>query len=397
MENIWLVATLQIQVASNHSARKRLRMLNDDQVEKDGEDTGGRRIIHVDMDAFYASIEQRDFPEKYAGEPIAVGGTPPRGVVQTASYEARPYGIHSAQPAVEADRKCPDLIFVSPRMEVYSDESKRVREVLHGYTDLVEPLSLDEAYLDVTDPKQGPPSGTLLARRIRKEIREVTGLTASAGVGPSKFVAKVASDRNKPDGLTVVPPGEQMGFIASLAVEDFHGIGPVTAEKMREIGIDTGADLQGASERQLRHHFGKRGGHFKKLAMGQDDRPVRPDRERKSVGAERTFSDNLSTPEAMLQRLEPIAGRVAERLQGAGRKGRTVTLKLKRHDHQVFSRQTTLDRPVGSKEDLMVLVERLLRRPTPPEEPVRLLGISVSSLTEEEERGGRQLELRFER
>jgi DNA polymerase-4 len=349
------------------------------------------------MDAFYAAIEQRDFPDKYAGEPIAVGGTPPRGVVQTASYEARPYGVHSAQPAVEAERKCPDLIFVPPRMDVYSEESKRVRAVLYRYTDLVEPLSLDEAYLDVTEPKQGPPSGTLLARRIREEIREETGLTASAGVGPSKFVAKVASDRDKPDGLTVVPPGEQMDFIAALAVEEFHGIGPVTAETMRALGIETGADLQETPERTLRHHFGKRGGHFKTLAMGQDDRPVRPDRERKSVGAERTFSDDVSDPAAMLRRLAPIAERVAERLQGADRRGRTVTLKWKRHDHQVFSRQTTLDRPVDAKADLMVLAERLLRRPTPPEEAVRLLGISVSSLTDEENREGRQLELQFDR
>ncbi|MCS3634286.1 nucleotidyltransferase/DNA polymerase involved in DNA repair [Salinibacter ruber] len=203
-----------------------------------------RRIVHVDMDAFYAAIEQRDNPEKYAGEPIAVGGKPPRGVVQTASYEARPYGVHLAQPAIEADRKCPDLIFVSPRMDVYQEESKRIRKILLRYTDLVEPLSLDEAYLDVTDPKQGPPSGTLIARRIREEIYEETGLTASAGVGPSKFVAKVASDRDKPDGLTVVQPADQAGFIAELPIEDFYGIGPVTAEKMQDLGIETGADLQ---------------------------------------------------------------------------------------------------------------------------------------------------------
>jgi len=355
-----------------------------------------RRIIHVDMDAFYAAIEQRDFPEAYAGEPIAVGGTPPRGVVQTASYEARPYGVHSAQPAIEADRKCPDLIFVSPRMEVYQAESRTIRAILHRYTDLVEPLSLDEAYLDVTNPKKGPPSGTLIAQRIREDIFNETGLTASAGVGPSKFVAKVASDRDKPDGLTVVRPEEQTTFIAGLPIEAFHGIGPVTAEKMRGLGIQTGKDLQERSERALRNRFGKRGGHFKTLAMGEDDRPVKPDRERKSVGAERTFSEDLSTPTAMLHRLEPIAERVSERLQGEGRKGRTVTLKLKRHDHQVFSRQTTLDRPVGSKDELMVLVKRLLHRPTPPGEPVRLLGISVSSLTAEEARGGRQLELCFD-
>jgi len=360
---------------------------------------GARRIIHVDMDAFYAAIEQRDFPERYAGEPIAVGGTPPRGVVQTASYEARPYGVHSAQPAVEADRKCPDLIFVSPRMDVYKEESQAIRSILRRYTDLVEPLSLDEAYLDVTEPKQGPPSGTLIARRIRTAIREETGLTASAGVGPSKFVAKVASDRDKPDGLTVVPPSEQRDFIAGLTVEEFHGIGPVTAEKMRELGIQTGKDLQERPERELRRHFGKRGGHFKTLAMGEDDRPVTPDRERKSVGAERTFGEDISGPEEMRARLEQIAGTVARRLQTAGEeggpvRGRTVTLKLKSHDHQVSTRQTTLERAVASKDELFALAERLLRRPRPPTEPVRLLGISVSSLTGQGQ-VGEQLELEF--
>ena len=359
-----------------------------------------RRIIHVDMDAFYAQIEQRDFPGRYAGEPIAVGGTPPRGVVQTASYEARPYGVHSAQPAIEAERKCPDLTFVAPRMEVYQDESKTIRAILRRYTDLVEPLSLDEAYLDVTDPKQGPPSGTLLARRIRAEIRAETGLTASAGVGPSKFVAKVASDRDKPDGLTVVTPEEQMAFIANLPIEDIHGIGPVTAEKMREIGIRSGKDLQERPERELRERFGKRGTHFKTLAMGEDDRPVTPNRERKSVGAERTFRDDIAEPAEMLARLESIAETVAHRLQSAGPdggavRGQTVTLKLKRHDHQVSTRQTTLERAVASKSELTVLAERLLHRPRPPAEPVRLLGISVSSLTRREGRAGTQLELRF--
>jgi DNA polymerase-4 len=359
--------------------------------------SGGRerRIIHVDMDAFYAAIEQRDFPEKYAGEPIAVGGTPPRGVVQTASYEARPYGVHSAQPAVEADRKCPDLIFVSPRMDVYKEESRAIRAVLHRYTDLVEPLSLDEAYLDVTEPKQGPPSGTLIARRIREAIYEETGLTASAGVGPSKFVAKVASDRDKPDGLTVVAPAEQRAFIADLPIEDFHGIGPATAEKMHDLGIETGADLQDTPERTLRHHFGKRGAHFKTLAMGEDDRPVQPDRERKSVGAERTFRDDLADPDEMLARLDRIAGQVERRLGAAGRKGRTVTLKLKSHEHEVSTRQTTLERAVAEKEDLLTLAERLLHRPQPPREPVRLLGISVSSLTDGETAAGEQLELDF--
>lgn len=363
-----------------------------------GENAEGdaRRIVHIDMDAFYAAIEQRDFPEKYAGEPIAVGGAPPRGVVQTASYEARPYGVHSAQPAVEADRKCPDLIFVPPRMAVYQEESTRIREVLRDYTDLIEPLSLDEAYLDVTDPKKGPPSGTLIARRIREEIYEETGLTASAGVGPSKFVAKVASDRDKPDGLTVVRPGQQMEFIAQLAIEEVHGIGPVTAEKMRELGIRTGADLQETPERELVHHFGKRGRHFRKLAVGDDDRPVQPDRERKSVGAERTFSENIAGTEEMLERLAPIAERVARRLRKADRSGRTVTLKLKSHDHEVSTRQTTLESALRSEDKLMILAERLLQRPHPPKAPVRLLGLSVSSLLGDENRG-EQLEFDFRR
>lgn len=368
--------------------------------EEDRSEGGPRRIVHVDMDAFYAQVEQRDFPEKYAGEPIAVGGRPPRGVVQTASYEARPYGVHSAQPAVEADRKCPDLIFVSPRMDVYKEEAQAVRTILRRYTDLVEPLSLDEAYLDVTEPKQGPPSGTLIARRIRKEIYEETGLTASAGVGPSKFVAKVASDRDKPDGLTVVEPEEQMEFIAGLPIEEFHGIGPATAEKMRALGIETGAGLQETSERELRHHFGKRGAHFKTLAMGEDDRSVNPSRERKSVGAERTFREDLSEPTEMLDRLENIAEAVARRLQSAGpeggsQKGRTVTLKLKSHEHQVRTRQTTLKRAVSEKEELMALAERLLHRPRPPTEPVRLLGLSVSSLVGPRAAAGEQLELEF--
>jgi DNA polymerase-4 len=364
--------------------------------ESGREEDRARRIVHVDMDAFFASIEQRDFPEKYGGEPIAVGGDPPKGVVKAASYEARPYGVHSAQPAVEADRKCPDLIFVSPRMEVYREESRRIRASLQEYTGLIEPLSLDEAYLDVTSPKKGPPSGTLIARRIREEIYEETGLTASAGVGPSKFVAKVASDQDKPDGLTVVRPEQQLDFIARLPIGDFHGIGPVTEEKMTDMGIETGADLQEASEEMLRRRFGKRGGHFKRLAMGEDDRPVQPNRERKSVGAERTFSDDVADPKEMLSRLRPIAGRVSDRLESAGRKGRTVTLKLKSHDHNVSTRQTTLRRAVRSAETLMRLAERLLQRPHPPEKPVRLLGLSVSSLTGRTE-GGKQLELDFGR
>lgn len=351
-----------------------------------------RKIIHVDMDAFYASVEQRDFPEAYAGKPIAVGGRPPRGVVMTASYEARPYGVHSAQPSVEARRRCPNLVFVRPRMDVYREVSYELREIFRRYTDLIEPLSLDEAYLDVTAPKTGPPSGTLIARRIRADIYRETGLTASAGVAPNKFLAKVASDQDKPDGLTVVTPGEMLDFIAGLDVETFHGVGPVTAERMKKHGIETGADLQSVSEAQLVKWFGRRGHFFHRIAHGRDTRPVRPNRIRKSVGAENTFRDDVAEADEMLRRLRPLAERVERRLKRAGRRGRTVTLKIKSFRHEVSTRQTTLDRPVRSAPDLMTVARRLLHDPQPPDEPVRLLGLSVSKLTDPES-GGRLLQL----
>ena len=353
-----------------------------------------RKIIHLDMDAFYASIEQRDHPGRYAGQPIAVGGGPPRGVVMTASYEARPYGIHSAQPSAEAVRRCPELIFVPPRMDVYKDESRAIRKILQRYTDLIEPVSLDEAYLDVTAPKQGPPSGTLIAEEIRAAVRAERSLTASAGVAPNKFVAKVASDWEKPDGCTVVRPSEMGAFIAALPIEAFRGVGPVTAASLKDIGIHTGADLQQTPERDLVHRFGKRGRWFAAMARGDDSRPVRPNRTRKSVGAEETFSASVASPGAMLRRLQPIAERVARRLGQARRRGYTVTLKIKSHRHEVQTRQTTLQRPVASADTLMQCAEQLLQRPHPPTEPVRLLGLSVSSLTAEDA-AGRQLELTF--
>lgn len=346
------------------------------------------------MDAFYASIEQRDHPDRYAGQPIAVGGRPPRGVVMTASYEARPYGIHSAQPSVEAARRCADLIFVQPRMHVYKDEARAIRQILRRYTDLIEPVSLDEAYLDVTAPKHGPPSGTLIAQAIRKAIRTERRLTASTGVAPNKFVAKVASDWEKPDGCTVVRPDEMQSFIAQLPIESFRGVGPVTAETMKEMNIHTGADLQQIAERDLVRHFGKRGRWFAAMAHGDDTRPVRPNRERKSVGAERTFATTTSDPNTMLHRIQPIAERVAQRLRHAGRQGRTVTLKMKTYQHDVLTRQTTLQRPVASAEVLMQWAERLLMNPHPPTEPLRLLGLTVSSLLAEET-AGMQLELTF--
>lgn len=346
------------------------------------------------MDAFYASIEQRDNPS-LRGQPVAVGGSSRRGVVAAASYEARTFGIHSAMPSAEAARRCPHLIFCRPRFDVYRAVSRQVRTIFHAYTDLVEPLSLDEAYLDVTAPKQGPPSGTLLAQAIKQEIREATGLTASAGVAASKFLAKVASGWEKPDGLTVITPDEAPAFIAQLAVEDFHGIGPVTARKMKGLDLHTGADLRAWSEEALVQRFGKRGRYFHRLAHNRDTRPVRPHRERKSVGAERTFGEDLATREEMTYALHSIAAKVSERMAHAGVWGRTVTLKLRTDQFETTTRQSTRPRPLRSAEDLHAIAVRLLDTPAPPERPLRLLGITTGSLLRSEA-PARQLVLPFD-
>ena len=338
-----------------------------------------RRILHIDMDAFYASIEQRDDPS-LRGRPVAVGGSSRRGVVAAASYEARTYGIHSAMPSAEAARRCPELIFCRPRFDVYRAVSQQVRQIFHAYTDLVEPLSLDEAYLDVTEPRQGPPSGTRIAQAIKQEIRDTTGLTASAGVAASKFLAKVASGWDKPNGLTVIPPGEAPAFIAMLPVERFHGIGPVTAQKMHGLGIKTGADLRSWSQQALAQAFGKRGRYFHRLAHNRDTRPVRPHRKRKSVGAERTFGEDLQTPEAMAHALRSIADTVSARMETAGVWGRTVTLKLRTDQFETSTRQSTRPRPVREPEALYRLAMRLLQTPALPARPLRLLGITAGSL-----------------
>ena len=354
-----------------------------------------RRIIHVDMDAFYAAVEQRDHPE-YRNTPIAVGGNPPHGVVQSASYEARPYGVTSAMPAAEAQRKCPELEFVSSRMDVYKEESSRIRSILHDYTDLVEPLSLDEAYLDVTTPKKGPPSGTLIAREIRRRIREETDLTASAGVSSGKFVAKVASDYQKPDGLCVIPPPDIKDFLESLPIEEFHGVGDVTAEKMRSFGISSGADLQGVDRRFLHKHFGRRGLFFHRMAHGNDDRPVNPEHERKSVGAEKTFLPASDALDTLDNRLETVHDRLMRRIKKRELAGRTVTLKIKRDDFSLHTRQHTLSHPTDESGSLKKLGRHLLRTPHPPKAPIRLLGLSLSNLTETVASAGRQLWLPFQ-
>ena len=338
-----------------------------------------RKILHIDMDAFYASVEQRDDPA-LRGRPVAVGGRGGRGVVAAASYEARPFGVHSAMPMAWARRRCPDLVVVPPRFAVYKEVSAQVRAVFARYTDLVEPLSLDEAYLDVTEPHEGPASGTLVARRIRAEVREATGLACSAGVSFGKFLAKTASGLAKPDGLRVITPDEAPALVAALPVEDFHGVGPATAARLKALGIRTGADLQAWAEADLRAALGKTGGWLARVARCDDARPVRPDRVRKSVGVERTFAHDVTGADALVERLAPIAAELAQRLDRHGTAGRTLTLKLKSADFEITSRSATFAAPVWAEADLLDRGAALLHRPAPPAEPVRLLGLTVSGL-----------------
>ncbi len=342
--------------------------------------TGLRKIIHVDMDAFYASVEQRDFPE-LRGKPVAVGGSSKRGVVSAASYEARAFGVHSAMSSAMAARKCPGLVFVPTRFEVYRAVSKQVRAIFQRYTDVIEPLSLDEAYLDVTVSHTPGLSATEMARRIRRDIREETGLTASAGVSYNKFLAKVGSDFRKPDGLTVIRPRDALAFIAVLPVEKFHGVGPVTARRMHDQGIRTGSDLRQFDEEELVQRFGKAGRYYYRVCRGQDERPVRVHRGRKSLGAERTFETNVTTPDEMMDRLRAISEKVASRLHEAGLAGKTITLKIKTSDFRISTRQTSAENMVHDAEDILDVVALLLNHaPAPPVEPVRLLGISISQL-----------------
>jgi DNA polymerase-4 len=342
-------------------------------------DHTGRKIIHVDMDAFYASVEQRDNPA-LRGKPVAVGGSRERGVVAAASYEARTYGVHSAMPSMRAYRLCPELIFVPPCFDHYRDISQQIRDILFQYTDLVEPLSLDEAYLDVTANKQGNPSATQVAQAIRAQIWEETRLTASAGVSFNKFLAKIASDLNKPNGWRVIAPHEAEAFLAQLTIERFHGIGAKTAQKMKCLGIHTGADLKIWSEADLARHFGKVGRHFYRIARAIDERPVEPDRERKSVGIETTFRHDLSDEAEMLAALRPLTEKVCERLAHLQTSAMTVTLKIKYLDFVQATRSKTASHYQRDMTEIFPVVEYLLRYPTWPLRPVRLLGVYLSNL-----------------
>ncbi len=332
------------------------------------------------MDAFYASVEQRD-NSKYRGKPLVVGGSPTqRGVVAAASYEARKYGIHSAIPSKLALAKCPNLIFVKPRFEVYRAISAQIHDIFRHYTDIVEPVALDEAYLDVTENKQGLPYASTVAKRIRAEILQQTQLTASAGVSINKFLAKIASGTNKPNGMTVILPEDAIDFVENLPIEKFHGIGKVTATKMHDLGIRTGADLKERELEFLVQQFGKVGKYYYKIARAQDDRAVEPNRIRKSIGAENSFAEDLSDKATILQELEQIAQTLQERLEKHQASGRTLTLKVKFSDYQQITRSKTLLTPISELNEIITQAIALFEAIELGDRNIRLLGISLSNL-----------------
>lgn len=340
-----------------------------------------RKIIHVDMDAFYASVEQLDNPE-LRGKPIAVGGSSERGVVSAASYEARKFGVRSAMSSVIAKRNCPELIFVKVRFDRYKEISTAIRKIFYDYTDLVEPLSLDEAYLDVTVNKKGNPSATLIAQEIRKRIYDELNLTASAGISINKFIAKVASDYNKPNGQKTVNPEEVQEFLEELEIRKFYGVGKVTADKMYSFGIFTGKDLKSKSIEFLDEKFGKSGSYYYNVVRGIHNSEVKPHRIPKSVGAERTFSENLSSEVFMLERLEQIASELERRLKKSKIAGKTITLKIKYSDFTLQTRSKSLPYFISDGHLILETAKDLLYQDT-LENSVRLLGISLANLNTE--------------
>jgi len=331
------------------------------------------------MDAFFASVEQRDFPQ-YRGKPLAVGGSKERGVVAAASYEARKYGVKSAMSSKMAYIKCPHLIFTKPRFEVYKQVSEQIQKIFRSYTDLVEPLSLDEAFLDVTHHKKGPSSATLIAKEIKAAIKAETGLTASAGISTNKFLAKVASDYDKPNGLYVILPNQVMTFIENLPIEKFFGVGKVTAKKMHALGVHFGKDLKSFSKLQLNQHFGKSGTYFHNISKGIDDRPVRQDRVRKSVGAERTFEKDVEDRLELLGILDTLAIRVMERMQKGNHRGRTVTVKIKYSDFKVITRSKSVSSGISAEAEIIQHSHELMNAIEAHPLGIRLLGITISNL-----------------
>ncbi|MCA6078752.1 DNA polymerase IV [Fulvivirga sedimenti] len=343
-----------------------------------------RKIIHIDMDAFFASVEQRD-DVNLRNKPVAVGGSAERGVVAAASYEARKYGVRSAMPSRTAKRLCPNLIFVRPRFDVYKEVSDQIRGIFSEFTDLIEPLSLDEAYLDVTHNKIGLPSATLIAKEIRKRILEQTGLTASAGISINKFLAKTASDVNKPNGQFLIPPEDAEAYVDTLPIERFFGIGKVTADKMRQMGIFFGKDLKQYSREDLVIRFGKAGHYYYQIARAIDERPVNPNRIRKSIGAENTFSRDLVRITDVEQELKRIAGTVSGRMKRSESAGKTLTLKVKFDDFTVITRSKTIHGLIENEQDILDLIPTLLEQAELEKFRIRLLGLSVSHLNTEEE------------
>lgn len=358
-----------------------------------------RKIIHIDMDAFFASVEQRDHPE-LRGKPLAVGGSGRRGVVAAASYEARKYGVHSAMPGMVAARLCPHLIFVRGNYEQYKKVSLQIRQIFLEYTDLVEPLSIDEAFLDVTENKKGIDSATQIAKEIREKIFELTQLTASAGVSFTKFLAKTASGFNKPNGLTVIKPEQAQAFLDILPIEKFHGIGKVTAEKMLKMGVKNGTDLKKWTEIDLVRRFGKVGRHYYLICRGEDQSAVNPNRIRKSIGAEETFFDDIEDIDEMKEQLRPIVKKVFDYMKSKNNFGKTLTLKAKTPDFQTLTRSKTYLYELKDFDDLLKGTYELLNANFKDIIKVRLLGISVSNLTNEHSRDngteGIQLELELE-
>jgi DNA polymerase IV len=344
-----------------------------------------RKIIHIDMDAFFAAVEERDNPQ-LKGKPVIVGGQPDsRGVVATCNYEARKYGIHSAMSSVRAGQLCPHGFFVKPRFAAYKEASQKIHQVFRQYTDLIEPLSLDEAYLDVTDVKYLKGSATLIAQEIRQKIYAATKLTASAGISYNKFLAKIASDMNKPDGQFIVKPGEGERFVEALKIGKFYGVGKVTEAKMQAMGIITGADLKSWSKEKLSQVFGKSGVYYYSIARGIDHRPVSNSRIRKSYGAESTFQTDIKEPEEMQQYLESYAQQILEELGKRNTVAYTLTIKVKYTDFQQVTRSKTFDEPVKNDLLLSSVIKSLLDKTDVLTRAVRLLGVSFSNLTKNPE------------
>jgi DNA polymerase-4 len=348
------------------------------------DNSSNRKIIHIDMDAFYASVEQMDNPA-LRGKPIAVGGSENRGVVAAASYEARKFGVRSALSGVMAKKYCPELIFVKPRFDRYKEISTKIQKIFHEYTNLVEPLSLDEAYLDVTQNKKGNPSASLLAEEIRARIFSEVGLTASAGISINKFVAKIASDYNKPNGQKTVHPDEVISFLEELPIRKFYGVGKVTTEKMYQLGVFTGVDLKSKSLEFLEKHFGKAGNFYFNVVRGIHNSEIKSDRITKSVAAEHTFDVNLTSEIFMIEKLENIANALERRLNKHNVAGKTITLKIKYSDFSQQTRSKTVPYFISDKGLILEIVKELLYQER-MKDSVRLLGISLSNLNTEQKK-----------